>query len=66
LFSDTISGFEGDFDSIFSLKGNAAALMNIRIIKAHCAKYGINEDNLGSDARDVAIKNAWKGLRNYF
>ena len=51
IYTNQASGFEGDFDSIFALKGNAEALMNIRIIKAHCAKYGINEDDLGSAAR---------------
>lgn len=58
--------FEDDFDGIFSLKGNAEALMNLRIIKAHCTKYGISEDDLGSASRDAVIKNAWSGLRNYF
>ena len=66
IYIDQESGLQNDFDSIFSLKGNAEALMNIRIIKAHCEKYGINEDDLGTAARDAAIKNAWEGLRNYF
>lgn len=58
--------FENDFDGIFSLKGNAEALMNIRIIKAHCAKFGIKETDMGEASRNAAIANAWKGLRNYF
>lgn len=66
IYINQASGLEGDFESIFSLKGNAEALMNIRIIKAHCEKYGINEDDLGSASRDAVIKGAWKGLRNYF
>ena len=66
IYTNQASGLEGDFDGIFSLKGNAEALMNIRIIKAHCAKYGIDEDDLGSAARDTVIKNAWSGLRDYF
>lgn len=66
LYTKPGGDFEGDFDGIFSLKGNAEALMNIRIIKAHCAKYGIDEDDLGSAAREAVIKNTWKGLRNYF
>lgn len=60
------SGLENDFYGIFSLKGNAEALMNIRIIKAHCDKYGIDEDDLGSASRDAVINGAWKGLRTYF
>lgn len=66
IYINQESGLEGDFDGIFSLKGNAEALMNIRIIKAHCAKYGIDEDDLGSASRDAVIKGAWKGLRSYF
>lgn len=66
IYINRESGLEGDFDGIFSLKGNAEALMNIRIIKAHCAKYGIDEDDLGSASRDAVIKGAWKGLRTYF
>lgn len=66
IYINQESGLEGDFDGIFSLKGNAEALMNIRIIKAHCAKYGIDEDDLGSAARDAVISGAWKGLRSYF
>ena len=66
IYINQESGLEGDFDGIFSLKGNAEALMNTRIIKAHCAKYGINEDDLGSASRDALIKGAWKGLRTYF
>ncbi len=66
IYINQESGLQGDFNSIFALKGNAEALMNIRIIKAHCAKYGIEESDLGSAARDAVIKGAWKGLRNYF
>ena len=66
IYIDQESGLQGDFDGIFSLKGNAEALMNLRIIKAHCVKYGIHEGDLGSAARDAVIKGAWKGLRSYF
>lgn len=66
LYNKKGGAFEGDFGSIFSLRGNAEALMNLRIIKAHCNKYGINEDDMGSAAREAVLKNAWHGLRTYF
>ena len=66
LYTKPNGDFEGDFDGIFSLKGNAEALMNIRIVKAHCEKYGMDENDLSSTSRDVLVKNAWKGLRDYF
>ncbi|MBS3985842.1 MAG: hypothetical protein KGZ66_09640 [Selenomonadales bacterium] len=66
MYLDQESGLAGDFQSIFALKGNAEALMNIRIVKAHCEKYGINEADLGSAAREKLITGAWSGLRQYF
>lgn len=66
LYIDQEGSLEGDFASIFALKGNAEALMNIRIVKAHCAKYGIKEEDMGSAARDAVIKHAWNGLRTHF
>ena len=66
MYIDQESGLEGDFQGIFALKGNAEALMNIRIVKAHCEKYGIDEDKLGSAAREKLIAGAWRGLRQYF
>lgn len=66
LYSKEGGGLEDDFTTIFSLKGNAEALMNQRIIKAHCDKFGINEDDMGSASREVVIKHAWESLRTYF
>lgn len=66
LYSQAGGALEGDLTTIFSLKGNAEALMNQRIIKAHCDKFGIKEEDMGSASRDAAIKNAWDSLRIYF
>ncbi|MFZ7104553.1 MAG: hypothetical protein ACOWWO_18115 [Peptococcaceae bacterium] len=66
LYTKSGGAFEGDFDGIFALKGNAEALMNQRIIQAHCTKYGISEADLTATARKTLLNNAWTGLRNYF
>jgi hypothetical protein len=56
LYIKSGSALEGDFETIFSLKGNAEALMNERIIKAHCAKYGMGRRRSDAPARQTCLR----------
>lgn len=60
------SGLEGDIDAIFTTLGGGERMMNIKIIKKYCEKYGINESELTQEDKDRITSNALKALKNNF
>lgn len=60
------SGLEGDLQSIFITLGGGERMMNIKIVKKYCEKYGINESELTLAERDRIIANAMTVLKRNF
>jgi hypothetical protein len=60
------SGLEGDLQSIFITLGGGERMMNIKIVKKYCEKYGLNESDLTQAERDRIIANAMTVLQRNF